>query len=87
MEKGLDRLREAAVAIRDMGHDGDPLLRMEVTPEGVRCKITWQHNRDKKFYTLENLTPWSAIHPRPNTKNPLISALDMLVKGRTEFEG
>lgn len=84
MEKGLRYLVEAATAIKD-----DPTLSIEATAAGVRCKCTWQHlhpgNPPKpgKFYTLENLTPWRALHQ--SRTNPLTAALDMLVRERTEF--
>ena len=84
MEKGLDRLREAAEVAQGMCNASDNVW-LEATPAGVRAKITWRTPAGP-FYTLENLTPWAAIHPRPDTKNPLISALDMLVKGRTEAQ-
>lgn len=88
MEKGIARLVEAAtVAAEEMlNHD----ITLEITVKGVRAKITWTEGErwteNGRRYTQENLTPWSHLHPRPDTPNPLLAALDNLVQARTEFK-
>ena len=87
MEKGIARLVEAATVAAEQGdHD----ITLEITVMGVRAKITWMEGKKwtptGRKYTQENLTPWSHIHPRPDTPNPLLSALDALVQARTEFK-
>lgn len=81
MEKGIARLVEAAtVAAERSDHE----ITLEITVEGVRAKIKWTvKTRD---YTAENLTTWKQLNPAPNTRNPLLSALDSLLQARTEYE-
>ena len=82
MEKGIARLVEAAtVAAQSEGH----IITLEITPTGVRARITWVVGHPGRSYTEENLTTWKQLNPAPNTRNPLISALDDLVRRRTEF--
>lgn len=56
---------------------------LDIAPEGVRARLLFEH--DGKPYSVENTTPWHLIHPRPDTKNPLITAMADLVRQRTEF--
>lgn len=83
MEKGIARLVEAAaVAAQSEGYD----ITLEIVPEGVRAKITWVVGHPGRRYAEENLTTWKQLHPAPDTSNPLIWALDDLVRRRTEFQ-
>ena len=81
MEKGLERLMEAAKVAAEPTDSHTIFLSVE--PEGVRIRLLFEHEGNP--YSLENTTPWHLIHPRPDTKNPLISAMDDLVRQRTEF--
>lgn len=84
MEKGLARLREAAVCAADITQKTGDLVKVEAMPAGVRCAVIFEV--EGKHYTHENLTPWQALHPTPNTNNPLIAALDSVMRKRTEFD-
>ena len=82
MEKGIERLAEAAVVAAEQS---DHIITLEITPSGVRARITWTVGHPGRQYSEENLTTWRQLHPRPDTRNPLLSSLDALVQARTNF--
>jgi hypothetical protein len=84
MENGLERLREAARIVDKMDAN-EHVITLEIFPEGVRASITWHDGDTDRYITHENNTSWHALHPKPDTKNPLVDALDELVRVRTEF--
>ena len=81
MEKGIARLAEAAIVAAE---SNDHVITLEIVPMGVRAKITWVVGHPGRAYAAENLTTWKQLHPAPNTRNPLLSALDALLQERNK---
>ncbi len=83
------RLIEAAKAQK-----GDPAWRIIVLPEGIRITYTWQQMIFHPFtsrpisgnhHTVESCTTWRVIQ-RESEDNPLLIAMDDLVKQKMEFK-
>lgn len=74
-------------------HDRDPGWGAHITTAGLAITYTWQavafhpftgKPKRGKFYTVENLTPWTVIaHAK---ENPLLLAMDDLLKQKAEFK-
>ncbi len=63
--------------------EGDPGWGARLMTAGLAMGYTWQHNNGN-FYTVENLIPWTVItHARIN---PLLAAMDELLKQKTDFK-
>lgn len=63
---------------------------IRVMPGGIRITYIWQHLSPGNppvpgnYYTVENFTPWKAIARAP--RNPLLRAMDDLIKQKTEWK-
>ena len=80
-----ERMIEAAHAQGD-----DPGWNARVTVAGLQMTYTWRHRKPDNllslgnFYTVENLTPWTSIAHA--LRNPLLTAMDDLLKQKTEWK-
>lgn len=85
MSEDLKRLVEAVTIATDYNAvNPTDCIRIEALPEGVRIWIVFE--TDGKDYVDECLTPWRALHQARRGFNPLATALDGLIKRRTEFK-
>lgn len=84
MEKGLERLIEAAKVAEEPNDDfTNRNFFLSITSDGVRVRLVFDYQG--KPYSLEHTVSWREVHPRPDTKNPLIGAMDKLMQEYTEF--
>lgn len=85
MSEDLKRLVEAVTIATDYNATNpEDTIRIEALTEGVRIWIVFE--TDGKSYIDECLTSWRALHQARRGSNPLATALDTLIKRRTEFK-